>query len=53
MVYLDLDMLHFQIPPTGYVGLITQYHCGYSSRSTIEGTLTLLWQKAERLLRIQ
>ena len=21
--------LHIQIPPTGYVGLVTQYRCGY------------------------
>ena len=38
------ETLHIQIPPDWLRGsYITQYPCGYSSRSTAEGTMRVLW----------
>ena len=56
-IHIQISYIHIQIPPTSYIGFIlrstlwllkSQYRWGY-----YKGTLTLLWQKAERLLCMQ
>ena len=51
-----LVCIRIQIPPTGYLGFITQYRYSYCKSQYCwryyEGTLTLLWQKAEKLLHM-
>ena len=60
-IQLDGDIegrVHIQIPMAGRVGLIlrstTMATASHSTiEGTFEGTLTLLWQKTEKLLRMQ